>query len=319
MAKLDASRCVPFLLEVPITAQSSGNAAAPGSLINPAGGPVLVDELRFCAIQTLRMNTRATIQIGRYTVADDVPLSVLCKPIDRGTDGATIASWANLMVNTATTAKRYRMVPQDYVWRLARPIILPKGARVSISLRNKALLTPPYAYVPSGFVSVVGRTLPDDAPIPDAVDVPYAAHWTISGSMSEGLTSASTAADLRNRFDTALRVHRFTADLAFVDTGSQFTEETFDDYGWSLGAKIRIYGQNGVLGVRDFTPLGALFNYARRSWTVNSVLAARGYYIAEIVYPSNPVAPQTATDLAFSVAMIGTHTEPLSSLGEEVQ
>lgn len=260
-----------------------GNLAAEEGIRAPNSAPVLVDELRFTrsAGTAIPLDLRVTLGVGNQVICEDVPLDLLCKPLD---------------------FSLFKASPLSRTWHLPKPLYLPPG----VALSAKARITDPFSAESSTFslnVAAVGRSLKDShsAPTPCAVDVPFAAHWTIKGTASG--SNQSTPNDLRNKTRYTLDVERFSA-LAAVNSA-------VDDVGAALNGTLQLYGENGILGVRDETPFGALAFYGRTAWMARSKLPANGYYTVDFAYtlPTGESGPFT-----FGIAVIGSYSVPRSDL-----
>lgn len=285
LSSISSKMLSPWVAENTISTVQRGGAGLAGGFIgakeglrSPNRGPVLVDELRFTrssGSNPIPLDLRVTVSIGDQVLADDVPLDLLCKPLD-----------FNLFKSSALSR----------VWNFAKPLYIPPNTAIAI----KARLLDVFSGETASFdlnVAMAGRTLPDNYPVPDVIDYPFASHWTITGTASG--TAQSTPNDLRNKTQRPLDVERFAA-LAAVNSA-------VDDLGAALQAKVQLYGENATLGVRDQTPLGVLAFYGRLAWMARSKLPAGGFYTVDLDYtlPTGEAGPFT-----FGIAMIGSYPVP---------
>lgn len=300
---------VPFIFDssgnVSVTSSAAGFLAVPEGLYCPHRRPFLIDEFRFTTYSAPFPLLRATIYVGRVTICEDMPLELLGRPLDLSAE--TDLAYAGAIDHTTAF----------HVWRLPKPLLLPKGARVDVkfayNLNSSLLTTPPSPIVPS--VAMLGRTLPAAVPIPRTVNVPYAAKWIASlAPTTQGavLTDQSTPADLRNNSDRPLFVQRFSGYLTGVDVNGNSLD---DAQGAAQNAKVRFFGEGGSLGVRDQTPVGVLFHHGNRSWIANTVLRPGGYYIADIDYTTTVLPAQRIFTPQLAIGMIGHREMSITEFG----
>jgi hypothetical protein len=305
---VDFSQMTPFIYDSDANvtiAVNGGPVAVPEGLRCPFRVPMLVDEIRFTTYSAAFPALRATIYVGRIPVCEDVPLELLGKPMDIGAE----MNLSNASGATQTFA--------FHIWRLPKPLLLPKAGRVDVRLsydNRSGLLTHAAATI-SPSVAILGRALPDDVKLPAKVNVPFANRWiaplapTTQGDI---LVSQSLPADLKNTTTHPLYVQRFSAALTGVDTGGYAID---DAQGAALNCKVRIYGEAGVLGVRDQTPVGVLMHHGNRTWMANTILQPGGYYIADVDYVTTNLGTQRIFTPQLGIGMVGHHEVPIDELG----
>lgn len=307
---VDANEALtPFVFDsdtgtITLTA-NSGPVAVPEGLYCPFHTPMLVDELRFRTISSPFPLLRTTINVGPVPICYDMPLELLGKPRDIGVE--TDLSFAG--ASTHTTA--------FHVWRLPKPMLLPRGARLDVRFiydnRSGLFASPPDSVLPA--VTMLGRAIGDKAKLPAMSHVPYAARWiTALASTTEGsvLTEQSLPTDLKNQTAQQLLVQRFSAALTGVDANGNAMD---DAQGAARNCHVRLYGENGILGVRDQTPVGVLFHHGNRSWNANTMLAPNGYYIADVDYTTLDLATQRMFTPQLGIGMVGYRDVPITSFG----
>ncbi len=281
---------LPWAMErqSPVVGSGGGLFTLPEGLKQTQNAAVLVDELRFDPVLISGLGTiRATISVGRQSICNDVPLDVLCKPLDFS------ANFNNFAVSAR-------------VLRFVRPLYLPDNGQINVGLR---FVDPTGGahYVPIAFnVMVVGRTLPSNFPAPAYIDVPFGSFWQPPAS-AVNFIAQSTPTDLKNGLAEDLEVKRFT----FLPVGNAGTFNQLDNLAASGNAKLQLFGSNGLLGVRDQTPAGALMHLGRLAWGVNSILPAGGFYIADLDY----TVRAGFSSVVFYLGMFGSRKIPYAELG----
>lgn len=280
----------PWLVEGTIPSIVRGAAglgssfkALPEDLRPPRRGPSVLDEIRFTrsvATTAIPLDLRVTIVIGQQALCDNVALDLVARPLDFS------------LFKTSSLSR---------VWRFPHPLLLPAGARITV----KAALVDPFSAESTAFdlnVAICGRSLPEDFVFPDEIEVPFATSWNVVGATSGVFQSRPS--DLRNELRYPLNVERFTA-LGVVNSA-------VDDAGAAVNATLQLYGDNGLMGIRDDTPFGTMGFYGRLSWDARSKLAPNSFYIADLGYtlPTGEQGP-----FAFELAMIGSRKVPAKELG----
>jgi len=302
------SMFLPWIIEgtIPALPASGNGLALQEGLKPPQSGPVLVDELRFQGFDSTWLSAndnvafigtvRATISVGRQVLCNDVPLDVLCKVLDLNGEFASLSSPGSARI-----------------WRFPKPLYLPDNGQINVQLRvfdpTGSVVIP----VVDWNVAALGRSLPTDFRAPDLIDVPFASFWNAPASIAN-FVAESTPSDLVNPFTTDLEVQRFSF-LPLVSVNLADNRNNFiDDLGASMNALLQLFGENGILGVRDQTPAGDLMHYGKLSWVVNAILKPGGFFIADLNYTVNPLQGFTPK-VAFMLGMVGSRKVHFAELG----
>lgn len=308
---IDQARVVPFVTDSEATTVllNGGPTAVPLGLRNLRQEAMLVEEFRFFSITTPFPLMRVGMSLGRHDICLDMPLELLDRPFDLSQE--LDLSFAGAVNHTQAT----------HVWRLPRPMYVPKAAHITVkyNLDNRsALFSAPPASV-SVCSAMLGRSLPPDAPIPKHVFVPYANRWISSlapSTQGAVLTDQSQSGDLRNASDKVLNVQRFTYSLVGRDANNNAIA---DVPGAGANCRVRIFGEHGILGVRDQTPVGVLFHHGNRSWTVNTKLRPGGFYIADVDYTTLNLPAQRVFTPQLGIGMVGYRKVPIEELGFDLR
>lgn len=180
----------------------------------------------------------------------------------------------------------------EYICRLSRPIYVPLGAVVRPQLQHKGLTSATVDV----HISMFGRMLPEDAPLPDRLLLPYWAAY-VSKTFQAGTvdSDASTESDLANPFDVPLRMERFVGRIsmfsgAALTFAASMIELENNPFGFSSGSfptfgdiptqiSCSIIDSNGYPVVKRLTPFRLVFDAETRSWPVTHELPAGGYYL----------------------------------------
>jgi hypothetical protein len=302
----------PFLLDALVTPTLNGAPVAiPEGFSNPNRGPALIDELRFytTAAAPPQGLLKLTASVGRQNICQNVSLEAICKPLDQSQENITSG-------DTSYTPSATSSPFVTHVWRFPKPLYLPgEDGLLNVKLNlnnNEGQFT--NGNLPASMpviVAMLGRSLPEGYTPPSIIDVPFASDYrtpVIQAAIGGGpLYAQSNTSDLRNNTLYKLYVQRFTyALLGASGTGTPVTDPT----GSARDCTVRILGENGILGVRDQTPVGVLFHYGDRSWIVNSVLPPNGYYIVETEYQTFNVANPRLT-----IGMVGYRKVAIEDLG----
>jgi hypothetical protein len=166
------------------------------------------------------------------------------------------------------------------VWRFKKPFYIAPQKHIAIKLYWNASLTPQPGVVSPNTVNVTvslfGRALPENYPVPATVYVPYMTSFVPPPTLNTATPALlkSVPNDLGNPYREELRVTRltgfcnsFTAAAAGEDVG----------VGISL-VTVRMAEYRGSIVIRDPTPFYGAFNLTTRAWDIDCVLPAGGYY-----------------------------------------
>lgn len=272
----------------------ANNSAIPNSdaLTYPFRKAVLIDEvawtMRLASSTSLNLGALVSsrMQIGqRYLMRDAVPTWVL---------GTLMTLAQEQVVDTSLTTP---MAYSHYRWRFPKPLYVAAGSYLS-SVFSRGN---------DGFgsinvqVSYRGRTVSPGQPVPDVIDVPYAAIFTTTlGNLFE----QSNEADLFNPFDVPIQVQRLTGRvLSFVSATSAVLSRSSTPTPNTAGTTptVLIDDSWGGKMVNDQTGPSDIFDLNRTAWTVDTLMPPKGIYKVRVL--------DLAASQMLHVGMIGTRGE----------
>lgn len=256
---------------------------------NPFRSAMLIDEVRFKANDISQfgnyLTIRAQLSLGRIPITRGfVPISCFGR-VQSDVEGGLF-----------------------YCWKLPKPLYVPRDELlVTKVLFDTRYGTGALASVPVE-VSYAGRSLDRGYPIPDMISIPWVTHFDIPllvfTSGNSDLT-ISTQAEILNPFDKLLHVQRFIGRTLRIDAAQdkiELGENGRGDQGATQMTMVRAHDSLGNILVRDPTPFPHLFQYLDRSWTVNTRLPPKGFYIFEVA--RDYTATATGTSFAHAISMV---------------
>jgi hypothetical protein len=311
----------PILLDATVTVGTNQIVQIPDTtrLKNPFDTGMWLDEIRFRVSQPTSgsvgdpdgayMAIGAEIRMGRMPLTSGyVPIGLLAKVLlgEQTTNGDLSSQliWPGAAYHT---------------WKLPKPLFVPATEVVIPKFTN----IPNYQGLGDGplvvEVALVGRVCPREMPAPDVLCVPWAASWlsTIiaASGQSNPVLEQSAEKDLVNPFDDPLFVERFIGRSALVPASLSF--QTFEWYSAGLGVNagpaygdrlitVQAYDSFGNILVRDPTPFQHLFQILDRSWTVNSMLQPKGFFIFQLARDfTNVSRPVAGLQNGVGIGMVG--------------
>lgn len=244
---------------------------------NPFRTPMLIDEIRMGYENTNQseidpFSLQFRFSLGRDPLtADFIPAPMLGKLLNPGVDGTTLA-------------------PLVYTWKFPKPVYVPATEILVPTIFNNPM--PGQGATASVRLTYVGRSLDPNYKQPTNIAVPFVALWmglerTI-GTDGSNLTDDSTESNLVNPFDKPLYVQRLIGRIRGgpdVANDGQLNPDTGDvldnDQGAIVAQSLTLIQMTDSMGrqaVRDPTPFNNVFSAIDRAWTINTMLAPKGYY-----------------------------------------
>ena len=304
----------PLLLQAQITPPAGGGSfglADPTRLENPFQGPMWLDEIRF----------RLPTADGKTGFAPWSRLSIELKlgelPLTRSF--VPISLFGKVLNDSVVGGSQLENKPPGvFTWKLPKPLYIP--AR---DFLRPTMYFEPYPGITTDQTVTIAyacRPIPKGTPPPRVLQLPWVSYFKppeiAVGSTDQ--TDQSTPSDLYNPWVQDLHVQRFIGRL--MVTRSDLPSQTFEDDGFMSLASANINLDTGLpitgtfvsaqdslnnILVRDPTPFAHVFDFVDRSWTVNSVLPPKGFYLFTVdrlwsAYAS-PI-PYTAT---VGIGMVG--------------
>lgn len=273
-------------------------------LQNPYKTAMLLEEIRFRMPFVLGaasaewppfLSVRAELRMGRLMMTNGfVPVGNLCR--------RTIEENGDSLGNANVW----------HTWKLAKPLYVPKGEFVIPRIQLDPRYGSPTSAMPIQ-VSYAGRSLPVDCPVPRSISLPWATHFDIPKlAYSSGNTDStiSTPGQLVNPFEKSIFVQRFigrtlrqSSETILGNTVNELGFFTGDSIPASTQTVVRAVDSFGNILVRDPTPFTHLFQFLDRSWTVNSMLSPKGFYIFTV--DRNYTATVANLTFAHAISMVG--------------
>ena len=292
----------PILLSARLTLNAGQRVMAQSiRLQNPFRMPMMLDEIRYRIVNVSPSGAagsvlahwaiRARHMLGRTPLTSDfVPIGGLTVPL--GPD--YIDSGINFAV-AGTETRGWR------TWKLPKPLYIPgtellttelyhAGTPQNASPVGSGSAISPFNVNQTYVVDVVyaGRTISDDF-VPEKICVPFASAFVTPFVSTNILrVDQSSEADIRNPFNEELHVQRFIGRSVLQQSTTPAGE--FDNLfaGGSMAdittlfTKVRAADSFGRILVRDPAPFTHLFYLPDRTWTVNTKLQPRGFYLFEV-------------------------------------
>lgn len=265
-------------------------------LQNPFRTAMLIDEVRIfisgsTATTPITYGLGLDLKLGRVPLTKDyVPIANFGRALNDDPDPPGI------LIGQTTMS-----VLGPFTWRLPKPLYVPATEFLIPRIFNN----PPYAASQTRTITIAyaGRSLDESERIPDVIDVPYVSYWECPVQTSGNQTpQQSTEADLVNPFNEPLTVQRFIGRC--WGTGAQFPGGATigtPDVGFGVG--VRAANSNGVIMVKDSTPFPTLFSLPDRSWTVNNLLAPKGFFLFYLDF--DQFGEVQSADIAPIISMVG--------------
>jgi len=257
-----------------IAASSSGGVNAI-SLKNPLGQAmeILAIKWQLLVSSSFAMSLGTVIgcklDLGKFPITNGfVPVGMFGKSEGLISEQMSDVNVANLCAN-------------EYIWRLPRPLYVPKGAVLLPTFQHRGITQQSVTVR----VSYSARSVPENAPPPKKVALPYAAFYgSQSFDASVAGTDASVETDLVNPFDEPLYLQRMTGRVVNVQYSSGFIDEGVSVHPESIAASwnVRIVDSFGRPIVRRFVPLRLAFSGVSRSWEMSPepIMDPKSFYTA---------------------------------------
>lgn len=204
----------------------------------------------------------------------------------------------------AATGAMYVETNPVMTWHLPRPIYVPPDVALSAQFTQAKLSD---TIDGSGFAgplrfSVLGRSLPSNFRVPEAIFVPWAtAARTVNSTATTFITNDS---DLANPFPQPLRVTRFIGHAPWITTSAGAVTAVFSSQATPLTTRMTL-SSNSIL-VQSETPFYSLFTPSRRNMDVDGILQASEFVRAVVDAPDGFSTGAGNLGMAdLSIGMIG--------------
>ena len=181
-------------------------------------------------------------------------------------------------------------------WHLPKPLYVPPLVQVSINVKVRALFAGDPAIYPPLAVTVVGRSLPDNFPVPGEIDIP----WVTETRCNTLATSfVSSDGDLVNSNDVPLNITQFVG----CNYNAEANDASPGDFRVQMGLS------NGTMLLRDAIPFFLAFPSDRAVLPVSARLQPGAFVRLELESATPAGAPSGANACGVTaVAMHGYRT-----------
>jgi len=298
----------PIFLSEVITVPPGARVSVVSSRIqNPFRAPMLVDEIRYRVISSSSefgmlqgfWALRARHFLGRVPLTQDfVPIGSLAKSLGPTED-------TGFPFPPALPTLGW------YTWKLPKPLYVPATELLTTEIFNAAVsnsIFPDETFEIQ--VSYAARTLPVDTPPPAKVYVPWACFFEAPSFSEDGFDIvSSTEAHINNPFNEELYVQRFIGRAIFnwgpPAPGLPVGAAEFNSlFAWTTSrfTTVRASDSFGRILARDPIPWTQMFYFPTRSWTVNTKLQPKGFYLFELTRDYTGIEPPPNS---FLISMIG--------------
>lgn len=262
---------------------------------NPNRSPMLVDQIRFSGAPRQYANGCAIeVRLGSIPLTKSTVTLATLAP--RYTGPSSITN--NTGAGSENSADDVMLT-----WHLLKPLYVPPGVPLIIRAVRQPCIAgsnDPGEITTLG-ISVVGRSLPADFPVPKQIDVPWVAETKVNTAITRYVSLDS---DLINPHPEPLHVRHFI--------GSNYTNVVNSDTSSAYGSNpanltVQMSASNGLMFIREPTPFYLLFPTDRKLLNVEALLQAGEFFRAELEIQSVPAG--TTSGLQYlnftSIAMHG--------------
>ncbi len=250
----------------PFPLVGSVGSAVPLEIYNPNKTAMLIDQLRF----SFRGDTVVQIPPAYYAA---IALEVLLGSIPLTKQHVTLGALAPRYFGIYAQADNAFGQQGDagLVWHFPKPLYVPPGVQLVINgRRQKSFPTDTGgASIPALAVSVVGRSLPDNYPIPGSIQIPWVTETKCDAAVTRFVSSD---ADLVNSNKDDLVVTQFV--------GISYNEEMDGPTPANLTVQMSL--SNGTLLIREQIPFFVAFPSDRGILSVNARLQSGAFARLEL-------------------------------------
>lgn len=231
------------------------------ALQNPAGSPMLIDEIRFStsALGPVYGTMMVRIRLGQYDLTQNfVPISLIGQQVAGG--AGPLGVWG--LQNTPNLFLQREL----YSWKLAKPLYIPGSEKLVVSYlagQGTRLDDIATAYPPNIRMGIYGTVLEGDdiKKIPKKNAIPWVAYWksndrtvVVPGAGAApaigNLVENSSRSNLVNPFDQDLFVERFMGAIAIQN--SQTVDAGTVTNAWTDAGNFLTGAANATLGNSDY-------------------------------------------------------------------
>lgn len=237
-------------------------SAIPLDIKNPNKTAMLIDQIRFSFRDELSRN----IATAYYTA---MMVDILLGSIPLTNKFVTLGALAPRYLGSAAAIDNLFGPQGDsgLVWHLPKPLYVPPDVQLSLHARRQMAYpgdTTGLGTIPALAVSIVGRSLPEDFPVPGSIPIP----WVTQTQCEDSATRfVSGDGDLVNSNDSELHVTQFVG----VNCGTK-TDPGVPAGPTPADIRVQMSLSNGTLLIRDQVPFYLAFPSDRGILPVNARL-----------------------------------------------
>ena len=297
----------PIVFTANLSALAAGQSQAldAGTLQSGFRTPYLIDEIRMQAVTATYSNSgvqytglgsyiRAKFQTGQHQFSKNtVPIGLYAPVFSRQDFGS---------VESGISVRR----SYSYVrWPLPKPLWMGPGDVINCTIERDGTLGLDGPLIDIN-VTYVGRTVAVGTPKPETRQVPWVS-WFQNTSAVRQIVSTD---EFRNPFTFPMHVQRFTCRTASTVEGvlerlalGQSPANMIS----SLYATCRLYDSLGYALVKEYAPVGDVFDSARHAWTFARALGPREQY--DLTLRTDPTTTAVAAAFTTQVGMVGYRNE----------
>lgn len=252
----------------PFALVGSVGSSIPLEIYNPNKTAMLIDQLRF----SFRADTSVAIPSRYYT---SLGIEVLLGSIPLTKQHVTLGALAARYIGVQQQPDNTFGPGADagLTWHFPKPLYVPPLVQITINVKRQAAYPGETGVgggaVPALAVSVAGRSLPDDFPIPGSINIP----WVTETKCDVDVTRfVSSDADLVNSNKVPLHVTQFV--------GVNYSSEQADPTPNRLTVQMSL--SNGTLLIRDSIPFFLAFPSDRGILPVSAALQPGAFVRLEL-------------------------------------
>lgn len=274
-------------------------------LRNPFNTGMWIHEFRF----QLGLNTLASfrcpvvevlMKMGRHSF---MPHTVAVPLLDRMWDNF-IDQQVNIGSETAEAGTSVTVFLPQYTWKLVQPLYVPEGGVVETMAWNRAAdtVTARLSYI----------CTQAEGPPPLETSIPFACQFMTPGLVGGAAKAVdvSSEAEIHNPYDEPVYLRRsvgryfanFTRDSQYWVSGE------LDNNGVNIaGSLVNVWatGSSGLAIIRDPVPFEHLYPPTNKSWTVNTWMDPKSYYIFNVEQNLASLTGLSATTFRAGIAFSG--------------
>ena len=278
-----------------------GGSTKPLELYNPNKTAMLVDQFRFSFIDP-NMYGQAALDGIPYNYYAALGVEVLLGAIPLTNKTVTLGALAPRYIGQQQQTDNVSGPAGDnvLVWHLPKPLYVPPLVQLTVNVKKQKAFpadTGLLDTIAPVVVSVVGRSLPSDFPVPGSIDIPWV---TETKCNTEDTSFVSADSDLVNSNGVPYHVTQFV--------GLSYAHATSYDGPTRNALNVQMSLSNGTMLIRDHIPFFIAFPSDRGILPVSALLQPGAFVRLELEAPFEFVAAgPEAVDPGCQFAAVAMH------------